>query len=196
MGVRPSHPSTRSAVAPLRAILVVAIPGVVGCNIHDEAVQTLVTSRSWRATSETTGRRDTLGSEPAVGTRIEYVEGYEAGLRRASNSGLPMLLVFRASWCRWSGELAKGSLANRDLVAISRRFVCVTIDADRDTATCTTFGVSGFPTVILVDQEGQARFRATGSLTPDQLTVAMHDVLGDSARSQRVASEQAEDTRR
>jgi len=201
MGVRPSHPSARSAVALRRAILLVALPGVavpwiVGCDIHDETVQTLAASRPWRATSDTTGRRDTLGSEPAVGTRIEYVEGYEAGRRRATNGGLPMLLLFRASWCRWSGELAKGPLADRDLVTLSRRFVCVTIDADRDIATCATFGVSGFPTVILVDQEGHARFRATGSLTPDRLTVAMHDVLGDSSRSQRVASGQAEDTRR
>jgi len=193
------RPSARYPVP--RAILLVAVPWVAipwiaGCDIHDETVQTLAPSRSWRATSETTGRSDGLGTEPAVGTRIEYVEGYEAGRRRANAGGRPMLLVFRASWCRWSGELAKGPLANGDLVALSRRFVCVTIDADRDTATCATFGVSGFPTVLLVDQEGHERFRATGSLTPDRLTVAMLDILGDSARPQRVATDSLEATRR
>jgi thioredoxin-related protein len=191
-----SCPPVRRAVTATRAILLVALLWLGGCEIHDETVQTLAPSRSWRASSESTGRRDTLGTEPTAGTRIEYVEGYDAGRRRATAGGLPMLLVFRASWCRWSGELTKGPLTDRDLVILSRRFVCVTIDADRDTSTCATFGVSGFPTVILVDQEGQPRFRATGSLTPDRLTVAMHDVLGDSARSQRVAAGQADDTRR
>ena len=200
MGARLSRSPTRYSLAPTRAIFLVAVPWIavpwiVGCDIHDETVQTLVPSRSWRATSDSTGRRDTLAAEPTAGTRIEYVEGYEAGRRRATAGGLPMLLVFRASWCRWSGELAKGSLADRELVALSRRFVCVTIDADRDTATCTTFGVSGFPTVILVDQEGQERFRATGSLTPDRLAVAMHDVLGSPARPQRMAAGQAEENR-
>jgi hypothetical protein len=189
-------PPLRRAVTTPRALLLVALPWLLGCEIHDETVQTLAPSRSWRASSESTGRRDALGAEPTTGTRIEYVEGYDAGRRRATAGGLPMLLVFRASWCRWSGELTKGPLADRDLVTLSRRFVCVTIDADRDTATCTTFGVSGFPTVILVDQEGQPRFRATGSLAPDRLTVAMHDVLGDAARAQRVAAGQADDPRR
>jgi hypothetical protein len=191
-----SCPPVRRAVTTPRAILLVALSWLVGCEIHDETVQTLAPSRSWRASSGSTGRRDALGTEPTAGTRIEYVEGYDAGHRRATAGGLPMLLVFRASWCRWSGELTKGPLTDRDLVTLSRRFVCVTIDADRDTATCATFGVSGFPTVILVDQEGRPRFRATGSLGPDRLTVAMHDVLGDSTRASRVAAGQADDTRR
>lgn len=180
----------------LAAILAVGLPTFSGCEIHDETVQTLGPPRPWWPPGDGPGRRDERRPESSSGTRIEYVEGYEAGRRRATAGGLPMLLVFRASWCRWSSELAKGPLADRDLVNLSRRFVCVTIDADRDPSTCTTFGVSGFPTVILVDHEGRERFRATGSMSVGSLSLAMHDLLGDPARPQRVAAGEAADPRR
>lgn len=169
---------------------------VTGCEIHDEIVASPRATRPWRAPAEPSGRRDDRREESAAGTRIEYVEGYEAGRRRATAGGLPMLLVFRASWCKWSAELAKGPLADRDLVTLSRLFVCVTIDADRDPATCTAFGVTGFPTVILVDEGERTRFRATGSMLAGSLTLAMHDLLGDAARSHRVATGGADGPRR
>jgi len=190
------HAPTPVAILSRSAILLAAGPWLAGCEIHDEKVQTPAPSRPWRMTNDVDGRRDELRGEGLTGTRLECVEGYEAGRRRATAGGLPMLLVFRAAWCRWSGELATGTLADRDLVALSKRFVCVTIDADRDAETCNAFAVSGFPTIVLVDSQGRERFRATGSMAPGRLTVAMHDVLGTPARPQRVAAGPADEVPR
>ncbi|NBW88175.1 MAG: hypothetical protein EBR23_15435, partial [Planctomycetia bacterium] len=111
------------------------------------------------------------------GPAIEFVEGFEAGSRRASAGELPMLVVFRAGWCRWSAELAVAAAADPSIVALSRRFVCVTVDADRDVATCREFGVEAFPTVLLVEADGSERHRAVGAAAADSLATAMEGVL-------------------
>jgi hypothetical protein len=160
-----------------------------GCDVRDEAVRPAVPPRPWTHTSlDTVGQRDDGRPESLASPGIEYVEGHAAGRRRAAAEGLPMLLVFRAGWCRWSAELAKGPLADRGVVTASRRFVCVMIDADRDADTCVEFGVSGFPTVVVLDTAGRERFRATGTGAAGQLAVVMHELLDTSARPARHAT--------
>lgn len=169
---RPVPGGGRPAVT--SAVLLTAFV-TVGCDVRDEEVRPTATPRLWNAAA--TSLRDEAGSEPGAARGIEYVEGYAGGRRRAAAEGLPMLVVFRATWCRWSSELANGPLADRDVVTAARRFVCVTVDADRDAATCHDFGVSGFPTVIVIDPAGQERFRATGAAAAARLPAIMNEVL-------------------
>jgi predicted DsbA family dithiol-disulfide isomerase len=64
----------------------------------------------------------------------------------------------------------------------------VTIDADRDAATCRDFGVTAFPTVVVIDAEGQERYRATGAEAAVDLAATLEHVLGGAAGG-RVAIE-------
>lgn len=149
----------------------------VGCDVRDEQ------ARSGPATPwlESTARRlqaplPTEVTRP-VGGRLECSAGYEAGSRRATEAGLPLVLVFRASWCRWSGGLLTAMVADDRLAALNGRFVCVSIDADREAATCRSFGVSGFPTVILLDADRREQFRATGAAARLGLAAAVESAV-------------------
>jgi hypothetical protein len=155
--------------------------------VRDEEVRPAALPRLWPAASQDATRIDTDRRPETTGRGIEYVEGYAAGRRRATAEGLPMLIVFRATWCRWSGELTKGPLADRGVIAAAQRFVCVTVDADRDADTCRDFGVSGFPTIIVLDTAGAERFRATGTAAAARLAMVMRDLLGGPDRPDRYA---------
>lgn len=170
------------AVAVAVAVVVAALAG--GCEVRDEAVRTEPRASVWPlpALAAGAGQRD---RPPPAMPGIEYVEGYDAAARRAATAGMPLLLVFRAAWCRYSGALVAGPLAADPVVARSRRFVCATVDADRDAATCRDYGVSGFPTVILVDAQGRERFRATGSAAAG--LVAAMDAVAATGGSTRAA---------
>ena len=72
--------------------------------------------------------------------------------------------------------MARGPLADREIVARTRRFVCVFVDADRDAATCRAFDVAAFPTLIVIGGDGRERFRATGSVAPGSLAAALDAV--------------------
>ena len=192
----PYHPAMRSCVSPvvrpasLWPPVLVAVVLAPGCDIRDEPVRSGAADSLWPVVAErAVAARELPLHEPHARPGIECVEGYQAGLRRAETEKLPMLLVFRASWCRWSCELAQGPLADRRVVALAKRFVCVTVDADRDAATCKKFGVSGFPTVLVIDAAGSERFRATGSSAANGLATALRTVLDNHADAERIASE-------
>jgi thioredoxin-like negative regulator of GroEL len=100
-----------------------------------------------------------------------------------------MLVVFRAAWCRWSGELVQAAVADPRVVRLSRRFTCMAVDADRHADACRQFGVQAFPTVIILDATGTERFRATGSAASAHIATAMSEVLTDQPRPRRIAAE-------
>jgi len=174
----------------LRACLLVAALTTAGCSVRDETVgQGHDDPRWWHATAAS-GNTGLMASTPpptGTGSAIEYVDGFEAGVRRATEADLPMLLLFRAAWCRWSTEFAQAVVSDQAIVSLSRRFVCVTIDADRHPATCRQFDVSAFPTVVLLDAAREERYRATGSSAIVDLSQAMGSVLDAGPRQRRIA---------
>lgn len=188
--MKPRVPAVARAAPPPLLSLTVAVVLAAGCDIRDEPVRTGPGDSLWPVVAERAAAGGDLPlREPHARPTIEYVEGYQSAQRLAETEGLPMLLVFRASWCRWSGELAQGPLADRQVVALSKRFVCATVDADRDAATCRRFGVSGFPTVLVLDASGEERFRATGSSAARRLATALRRVLDDQSASERIAGD-------
>lgn len=164
---------------------------VAGCEVRDETA--VPASPGWRVVPAVEAR-PLLDAAAATPTAIEYVEGFDAGVRRAAEDRRPLLAVFRASWCSWSAELAQGTLTDPGIVALSRRFVCVAIDADRDAATCRRFGVERFPTVLLLDATGSEQFRTAGSAAAG-LEDAMAGLLGVPADRRRLAAEPPAATR-
>jgi hypothetical protein len=159
------------------AVTVVVAVLAGGCELRDEPVRMEPRAAAWPVPTldAADDRRGPTQSAAVAG--MEYVEGYESAARRAAAAGMPLLLVFRAGWCRHSAAAARGPLAADEIVARSRRFVCATVDADRDAATCRAFAVTGFPTVILVDARGDERFRTTGSAAAG-LAAAMDAMAG------------------
>ena len=151
-----------AGVAGLLLVLVVW----AGFEIRDETVES-TPPRPVRLTAPP--------QEPGNG--IEYVEGYEAGLRRAVSENRPLLVIFRAAWCHWCAEFAQGTLVDPRLVGLSREFICVMVDADRHAADCRRCGVKEFPTVVMLTPEGTESRRWTGCPSADELVAAMADTL-------------------
>jgi hypothetical protein len=162
-----------------------------GCSVRDEEAGSL-SPAAWQPTTveRLAASPPRAAADPAITPRrIERVEGYPAGSRRAADGGLPMLLIFRADWCRWSAGLVAETLSDPRLAGLAGSFVAVTVDADRDTASCRSFGVRTFPTVIVLDRERKERFRATGAAVRDGLAGALASAAADVPR--RVATQPA-----
>ena len=174
---------------PRVAAVTACLAAVGGCEVRDEQVRPAGGVRLWPVAT------DGAAPQPTRSRDVEFVEGYEAAARRAAVEGRPVLLVFGASWCRWSDELARGPLADRDVVARTRRFVCAFVDADRDAATCRAFGVTAFPTVVVLDAGGTERFRAAGAGVGGSLAAALDAVPDPDGGTQRIAGDAKDVTR-
>ena len=147
-----------------------------GCEVRDEEVRS--SAVGWAPTITERFAATPAGRAPPT-DRLECVEGFAAGSRRAADSGLPLLLIFRASWCRWSDGFLAAMIANAQLVGSADRFVCATVDADREAAICRSFGVRAFPTVIALDPARRERFRATGAAARDGLAAVIAGLAAD-----------------
>ena len=181
-----------------RPLLVAALAAAVaGCSVRDERATAGGDGRWWAAVPARPagGLIGTAAGAPTVAPAIDYLDGYEAGARRAVESGAPMLVVFRAAWCRWSGELVQAAVADPRVVRLSRRCICMAVDADRHADTCRRFGVQAFPTVLILGADGTERFRATGSAAAAHIATAMDEVLADQPRPRRIASSAADPAR-
>jgi hypothetical protein len=177
---------TRPSASIARAVACLAAMLAAGCQVRDEPVKSPDGQAFWPRTARAPAG-DTTGREAA---EVAYVDDYEAASRRARAEGRPLLLVFRASWCRWSGELARGPLAEPRLVALTRRCVCTQVDADRDAATCRAFAVAAFPTVIVVAADGRECFRGTGAAVTVGLAAALDAVPPAGTAEDRLAAEE------
>lgn len=176
------------------AVALLAVVAVTsGCSVRDERAVGSGTSAWWAtATGEprpglVAGPSGSAASAPT----LEYVDGFTAGERRSAETGLPMLVVFGASWCRWSDDLAAALSRDPRLVPLARRTICVSVDADRDAAACERFSVRAFPTVVLLDASGTERFRGTGSSGVGSLPAALAELLSTPSSSPRLADGEA-----
>lgn len=172
------------------AAVMTAVLAAAGCSVRDERAVGKGDAAWWTTTSEE-ARPGLIGGSPAqppAAASIEYEEGFAAAARRAAETGKPTLLVFRAAWCRWSGDLLSAAAGDPRIVTRARRCVCVAVDADRDPDTCARFEVRAFPTVILLDADGEEAFRRTGSSAVGPLAEALDDVLGTTATARRMAA--------
>jgi hypothetical protein len=174
-----------------RRRLLVATLLLVGCDVRDEEARR-GTGIPWLTPAVERMAGPSQRALPATageGRGVDYVDGYAAGSRRAADAGLPMLLVFRATWCRWSQELVAETLADPRLASMSGKFVAVNVDADRDAAACRSFGVRVFPTVIVLDRDRRESFRASGAAARAGLAPAVESAL--EAEPRRVAGQPA-----
>ena len=179
------------------ALLLAAAAAASGCSVRDEQAAGGADS-AWWATAAGGSRAGLIAESPAhapAAAVIEYVDDLEAAGRKAAEAGLPMLVVFRASWCHWSGDLVKAVAGDPLIVAMSRRYVCVAVDADRHATDCEHHAVRAFPTVIILDSAGTERFRGTGSSAIGPLASAMTDVLAAGGSARRIAGGEARSRR-
>ena len=166
-------PST--SMPPITHLLLAGcLAAICGCDIRDEAAKpiqrhgsaSLAPEKLWAATRASSSRAS-----------IEYVEGYEAGCQRLRLERKPMLVVFRAGWCRFSSEMMQGPLLDPEIVELSRQCICVMVDADRNADTCRTLGIRGFPTVLVIDSTGEETFRTMGRPSSQGMAAAMQKAL-------------------
>ena len=154
---------------------------VVGCDVRNEVVHTpQSTHNRWpEPVTYRIDQNDTqLGNYGSA--RISFIENCDIGLRLADYANKPLLIVFRAAWCRWSMALTQQTLSDPSIVALTDSFVCVQVDADRHAEACRQYDVTQFPTILIVDTAGNEIIRRSGHTMVADLTPLLQGALSSS----------------
>ncbi len=151
---------------------------VAGCDVRDETVNsTQSIHHHWpKPVTNRIEQRDSRDGQFGA-ARISFIENCDAGLRLANVANKPLLIVFRASWCRWSMALTQQTLSDPSIVSLTDGFVCVQVDADRHSETCRQYNVTQFPTILIVGTEHEEICRRSGHTLVTDLTPILQQAL-------------------
>ena len=138
-----------------------------GDKCHSEQAPAAATAATDKATGDMTTGAETATDADTTGIDGTWLTSLEAGMAKAKESGKPILVDFTGSdWCGWCIKLDKEVFDHKAFKAWAiDRVVLVKLDFPRrkaqtdeeraaNEAAAQKYGIRGFPTVLLLDAEG------------------------------------------
>ena len=108
---------------------------------------------------------------------INWVHSYDEALSRAAKENKPIMTDFSAGWCGWCKKLDRETFADSKVIELSKKFVCLKINGDKDSDIVRKYGVSGYPTILFMDSKGNTIGGRPGYRGPDDMASEMNAIL-------------------
>lgn len=114
-----------------------------------------------------------------------YVDAADAALREAKQSDKLLLIDLWAPWCHTCLSMREYVLTASNLADVRDRLVFVALDTERaqNAEAVRRWSVSAWPTLYLVDGDGEVQGRWVGAASPAQLSRFVRDALRAHAAS-------------
>ncbi|MBU0994145.1 MAG: thioredoxin family protein [Proteobacteria bacterium] len=110
---------------------------------------------------------------------LPWQPDYGFALDMATQEHKPMVLILYASWCGWSQKLLHEVLNDPRIKMIQDQFVWMKIDSDQDKAFYQEFKQESFPTIVLMNPEGEIINKLQGFQPADTLRGELIKCLGN-----------------
>ena len=98
--------------------------------------------------------RRRLAEITAAGQGIAWLS-YEEGIKAAERGGKPVMMDFWTSVCAWCKLMDRETFASREVIDLSRRFVCIRVDTDNRPDLEIAYRVDSYPMVLFLDPRGK-----------------------------------------
>lgn len=109
------------------------------------------------------------GAKSARVDHIVWEKDYETALAKARATNKPVFIDLSTSWCGWCKELERTTYKSATVIAESQNFVAVKVDGDKRADLAQRYGVTGYPTMVIVDTNGKAIDTLDGYVTDQPL---------------------------
>lgn len=119
---------------------------------------------------------------------IDWQADFDKAINEASAKSMPVMIDFYAGWCGWCKKMDKDTYANKEVDALSKRFICVKVDGDKSPALKEKYGIKGYPATVFLDSGGNIIKKAVGYTKPKDFLGIMNSAF--SAASSSAASSQ------
>ena len=116
------------------------------------------------------------GGHPAPREGIRWERNFEEALKRARQSGKPLMIDFWANWCGWCHRLDQTTYVDPTVTKLAEDFVPVKVNTEggmKDEQIARRYGVSSLPTIAFVSPSGRPLMRLTGFQGPGQFPKTM-----------------------
>ena len=89
----------------------------------------------------------------------------------------PMLVFFSATESVFCTQMLEETFADEKIVGLSKKFICIKVDIEKEPSVCRQFHVQSYPTVQFMSPKGVPLNRFTGKKEASQLVLQMHAAL-------------------
>ncbi len=136
----------------------------------------LLVSGGWVWFSQEEPRVAEVAKPAFLSDRVEWTD-FGAGIDAARSAGKPILLSFDADWCGYCRKMDRETWKHPSVIERTADFVTVRVDIDDrreingfvGAQVAGRYRVSGTPTTMVLDGEGQVVAQISGFLSPRQL---------------------------
>lgn len=102
-------------------------------------------------------------AQPAADTgKIAWLTSLPDALEAARTQHKPILVDFFATWCGPCRLMDEETWPQAEVVAAAGKYIAVRLDVDANQQVAAQFGVTGIPTVVLLDASGKEQARSVG----------------------------------
>lgn len=116
-------------------------------------------------------------SQPAISSILTWERDLRASLQKAKAENKWVLVDVYTSWCGWCRKLDSDTYSDPATIHfLNKSYICVKVDADdRNLGQYIkqTFGVKGYPTILILNPSGSEKGRITGYRGPNDFTNAV-----------------------
>lgn len=110
---------------------------------------------------------------------VQWTRPLADALRRARESGRQVMLYFTIPSLDLCRQFEEGVLADPNVVAATRPFLCVRLDATAEENLVKRYDVRGAPTVLILDSKGDEIARVSGMTEPATMTATLNGTGAD-----------------
>ena len=112
-----------------------------------------------------------------MGGDVAWQPDFETAQTQARQSGRPLLIEFYAPGCVWCAKMEAETFADTAVVDLSRRFLCVRLDGETETAMRARYRVMEYPTTVFADGQGNLVGKLQGYVPPIPFALAEQQIL-------------------
>lgn len=134
-------------------------------------------------------------AKPARAESIRWASSFQAAMSEARATQRPVMVDFYTDWCGWCKKLDAETYTDARVVAQSRGFISVKVNAEREgVQLARQYQVSGYPHIVFMNENGLVLDRIGGYMEGPGFAAALGNIRsryrpsGAATRSAAVAS--------
>jgi len=96
------------------------------------------------------------------GNQVAFMHDYEKAALLAKDQGKRLLIDFETTWCGPCKTMDKWVYTADAVIEESKSLICVKVDGDERKDLVENYTITGYPTLLVLDKNGDEQKRATG----------------------------------